>query len=110
MEIEYYLALEPYLLYRGMRVKVKTLATLHTITGGLIHEITLNDEANVNDVIKKLIEMYPKLKNELLNDKGRLKENYKVLINGREITHLSGLETKVSDGDIIAIFPPVAGG
>jgi MoaD family protein len=34
-----------------------------------------------------------------------------ILINGRHVSHLpGGLDTLLTDGDQVAIFPPVAGG
>jgi len=33
-----------------------------------------------------------------------------VLKNGRNIHFLNGLETPLSEGDVIALFPPAAGG
>jgi molybdopterin synthase sulfur carrier subunit len=33
-----------------------------------------------------------------------------VLVNGRSINLLEGLKTLLKDGDVVAIFPPVAGG
>jgi len=33
-----------------------------------------------------------------------------ILVNGHNILHLKGLETKVNDGDQIALFPPGGGG
>lgn len=33
-----------------------------------------------------------------------------ILVNRRNIHHLDGLQTPVSDGDIVAMFPPGAGG
>ena len=93
-----------------MIIRVKTFATLYNITGKVSHEIRLEKDSTVREVIDKLIQIYPKLKDEILDDNGLLKENYRVLVNGREISHLSGLDTEVKDGDTIAIFPPVAGG
>ncbi|MGC9104615.1 MAG: MoaD/ThiS family protein [Candidatus Methanodesulfokora sp.] len=37
-------------------------------------------------------------------------ENFTILLNGRNIRTLSGLETSVLDGDVIDIFPPAGGG
>jgi molybdopterin converting factor small subunit len=34
----------------------------------------------------------------------------KVLLNGRSVEYLSGMETPVADDDVIALFPPVGGG
>ena len=33
-----------------------------------------------------------------------------LIVNGREITYLDGLETRLRDGDVVAFIPPVAGG
>ncbi|MDH5419483.1 MAG: MoaD/ThiS family protein, partial [Candidatus Bathyarchaeota archaeon] len=33
-----------------------------------------------------------------------------ILINGRGIKALQGFETKLKEGDTVAIFPPVGGG
>jgi molybdopterin synthase sulfur carrier subunit len=33
-----------------------------------------------------------------------------VLVNGRHIVHLAGLETALTEEDVVAIFPLVAGG
>jgi molybdopterin converting factor small subunit len=38
------------------------------------------------------------------------RSNSLVLINGREISVLSGLETKLSDGDEVVFIPVVHGG
>jgi len=40
----------------------------------------------------------------------KVKEMVKILVNGRDVRELRGLETELSDGDCISIFPPVAGG
>jgi len=33
-----------------------------------------------------------------------------ILQNGRNIQFVDGLESELADGDVVAIFPPVAGG
>lgn len=32
------------------------------------------------------------------------------LVNGRDITHLQGLDTPVGKDDVISLFPPIGGG
>jgi len=40
----------------------------------------------------------------------KLRETVNVLVNGHGINLLSGIDTKLKDGDVVAIFPPVSGG
>jgi molybdopterin converting factor small subunit len=41
---------------------------------------------------------------------GELKEFINIFINGRNIAFLDNMGTLLVDGDVIALFPPVAGG
>ncbi len=41
---------------------------------------------------------------------GRMNEHIAAFVNSREIRSLEGLDTKLKDGDIITILPPMAGG
>jgi molybdopterin synthase sulfur carrier subunit len=37
-------------------------------------------------------------------------ERLLIIVNGRQIHHLQGLDTPLADGDMIAIMPPLLGG
>ena len=42
---------------------------------------------------------------------GQLEGNLVVLVNGRHCSHLpDGIDTRLGDGDEVAVFPPIAGG
>jgi len=41
---------------------------------------------------------------------GEVKSFLQFLINGRSASALDGLDTKLEDGDVLAIIPPVGGG
>jgi molybdopterin synthase sulfur carrier subunit len=66
--------------------------------------------------VKELIdfiakEYNPKFKEQIINPKtGKVHAFYKILVNGRDIEFLNGLETKLKEGDTVTIFPPVGGG
>lgn len=47
---------------------------------------------------------------KLLNELGAPHAGTIILVNRKNILHLQGLQTPVDDGDILAFFPPGAGG
>jgi len=46
----------------------------------------------------------------VFDEKGNVRSHLLFLVNGRSIALLKGLNTKLRDGDEIAILPPVGGG
>lgn len=50
------------------------------------------------------------LKQELFDSENKIKTRYTVLVNGRNIASLSGLETKLKTEDVVSILPIVEGG
>lgn len=41
---------------------------------------------------------------------GRVNEHIAVFVNAREARSLQGLDTRLKDGDVVTILPPMAGG
>lgn len=65
----------------------------------------------VNDLLQQLCkERGAQFRNALFDEKGNLRSYIKLLVNGRGLHLLQGLETILAEGDVIAVFPPVAGG
>lgn len=50
------------------------------------------------------------LQEALFEPSGMLRDYVNVLKNGRNIAFLEGLSTVLADSDVIALFPPAAGG
>ena len=42
--------------------------------------------------------------------RSRSPESFVVMVNGRNVGQLSGLATRLADGDEVSMFPPVSGG
>jgi sulfur-carrier protein len=90
-------------------MQVKVFANLREICGGVTVEVLPYGD-RVIDVLDRMIEMYPDLHDEIFTEEKTLKPFVHVYINGRNIVHSDGLETKVKETDQFALFPPVAGG
>jgi sulfur-carrier protein len=88
---------------------VRVFANLRQICGGVGVEVNPEGQ-RVIDVLDKMVEMFPDLKDEIFTAEKQLLPFVHVFINGRNIIHLDGLETTVKETDQIALFPPVAGG
>jgi molybdopterin synthase sulfur carrier subunit len=93
-----------------VKLRVKFLASLSELTGVLKTEVEVPDGVTVRRLIDILTERYVKLREELLDERGDLKPMYNILVNGRAIEWLGGLETQLKDGDEVVFIPPAAGG
>lgn len=90
-------------------MQVKVFANLRQICGGVTVDVQ-PDGDRVIDVLDKMISMFPDLQAEIFTAEKELLPFVQVYINGRNIVHSEGLETKVDQKDQFALFPPVAGG
>jgi molybdopterin synthase sulfur carrier subunit len=70
----------------------------------------LVEGSTVNALVSIIVERYPSLTNLVYNDEGVFREYLEVAVNQTDIIGLNGLETALSDGDIVLIMPPIGGG
>jgi MoaD family protein len=71
------------------------------------------DKITIRELLRMLCEEFGEdLKQELFNHKtDEVHDMLKILVNGRHYTTLSNrLETQLQNNDVIALFPPIAGG
>ena len=93
-----------------MKVTVKFYSYLRDLIGKkTMIELDLDEGAIISQLLNKLF-LDPQIKEALLDENQELKSDITLLKNGREITFLDGIETKLEAGDEISIFPLVAGG
>ncbi len=88
-----------------MKVVVKVFAVLRDLLGWKERVFELDEEASLIDLIRRIDGL-----KELILEGGELHPDYRVFINGRYIGFLDGLSTRLFEGDVVAIFPAMAGG
>jgi molybdopterin synthase sulfur carrier subunit len=94
-----------------MKVEVKFFTSLREITGKKTDEIQLNKTITIEELLTLLSEKYGKNFHEYIyNKKGKVQGFLSFLVNGKNINALEGFNTKLKQGDTIAILPPVGGG
>jgi molybdopterin synthase sulfur carrier subunit len=64
----------------------------------------------VRNVLHKVSAELPALQEKILDEDGELQSAISVLVNGRSIRFLEGLDSIVQEGDAFALFPAVGGG
>jgi molybdopterin synthase sulfur carrier subunit len=89
-----------------VQVKIPTVLRKHTdgqaaveASGGTIREL-------VEDISAR----FPEFRQKVLSDDGALHRFINVYANDEDVRYLDGLDTRVSDGDVVSILPAVAGG
>lgn len=88
-------------------VTVRLFARLREAAG--TSEIALQAQ-DIRGLLDALVAKAPSVGSELLEADGRLRQAVTVMVNGRNIEFLGGLDTPLRGGDTVAVFPVVAGG
>ncbi len=92
-------------------VIVKFFASFRELTGE--PKTTVEGVRTVGELLDHLSAKYgQKFVQSVFEDpeSRRLRSTVNILVNGRSIVLMEGLETKLSDSDSVAIFPPISGG
>jgi molybdopterin synthase sulfur carrier subunit len=89
-----------------MVVTVKFMGSLRSLAGKGKLAMELGKMASLMEVMKRMAEESPKLKPALANSKAGML----ILVNGKEVSVLNGLETMLKDGDEVVFVPVIHGG
>jgi molybdopterin synthase sulfur carrier subunit len=91
-------------------MEIKVYATLRDVVGA--PSIYLDDQPDmtVGQILEAMCAQYPALRSKLSLGTKELHSAVHILINGRDMRYLNGLETVVTFKDVVRIFPPVGGG
>jgi molybdopterin synthase sulfur carrier subunit len=97
-----------------LEVKVRFFTNLKEIVNKREETLTFTEDEKitVDLVLKMLAKKYGNPFMDYVYDgqTGQPKNFFQFLVNGNSTSTLSGLETELKDGDVLAILPPVGGG
>ena len=92
-----------------MKIHVKSFAYFRDILGNDL-DVDLVQGSTVEDLLRNLICTHRKLRLAIFDDAGEIRANVIFMKNKKNIDYIDGLRTVLTDGDEIAILPPVSGG
>ena len=94
-----------------MPITLKFLGALRHASGKDLLSLECRDGVSVLDLIKAASKGKASLRRNILDEQFQTPKSHAlILVNGREISVLDGLATKVKDGDEVVFIPVVHGG
>jgi molybdopterin synthase sulfur carrier subunit len=94
-----------------MAITAKFLGVLRHISGAGELALTVKGAISIKELMREIVREMPSLKSSLSGQRLEdLRSRSLILVNGREISVLNGLESKLKDGDGIVFVPVVHGG
>src|SRR5262245_58300791 len=91
-----------------MSLKVVIPTPLRKHTGGA--EVVEVDAGTVKEVIDRLENKFPGIRNSVCDESGGLRRFINVYVDGEDVRFLQNLSTPAKDGSEIAIVPAISGG
>ncbi|MCW4018397.1 MAG: MoaD/ThiS family protein [Candidatus Bathyarchaeota archaeon] len=94
-----------------MAVTLKFLGALRHASGEDNVRVHCEREVTILELVDKVTKRMPALRSNILDEQLETpKPNALILVNGKEISVLNGLDTQVEDGDEVVFVPVVHGG
>jgi MoaD family protein len=94
-----------------MTLTIKFIGALRHLSGKTQFTISLHERVSLKELLSKLSQEMPQLEKAFSDQEfDDSRSSSLMLVNGREISVLNGLETKLNDGDEIVFVPVVHGG
>ena len=95
-----------------MKVRVRYFTTLRELAGFSEEELEVGDVSTLTDLVRRIAEKYGEEASSYLyvDETGNIDPTMQFLVNGVSIRSLQGFKTRLADGDIVAVIPPIGGG
>jgi molybdopterin synthase sulfur carrier subunit len=94
-----------------MHMKVNFYATLRLMAGAKTIDFSVNDGVTAQELLDAILDRFPAMRKELLDENGHLFGHVHFFINGRDVQFLEGnMDRRITPEDVINVFPAVGGG
>ena len=94
-----------------MKIQVRFIATLRHLLGVKSVDLEIPRPMKLLEVLNLLAEKHgEKFRKAIFDENGKVKSEFLILVNDVEISVLNGLNTEISDGDVITLLPTIHGG
>jgi molybdopterin synthase sulfur carrier subunit len=91
-------------------MQVRLFGTLRLFAGVKAIEVQTKPGDTVRSLLGKVTTQCPPLREKVFDEEANLRNSIHVLVNGRSIRYLDGLDGPVQESDRVALFPAVGGG
>ncbi len=92
-------------------MKIHFYATLRQIAGQKTIEFDLPDDVTLRQVLAAILERFPPMVRELVDENGELYPHVHMFVNGRDAPYLANrMDTLIKPNDKVDMFPAVGGG
>jgi molybdopterin synthase sulfur carrier subunit len=92
-------------------MRVHFFATLRDIAGGKVVEFPVEEGVTAEHLLGAIVERFPLMRKELLDQDGKMYGHVHFFINGRDVQFLDrGFQTHIMPDDTVNVFPAVGGG
>lgn len=92
-----------------MKVKISYFGHIREKAGYKSDAEEIEEGLPLGDLLEPLCKRR-NVHHEVFGESDQIQESVNILVNGRNIRFLQGLDTPLRDGDSISIFPPTGGG
>ena len=94
-----------------MEVEVKYYAMLREASGRKREVFRLPEGSSVGDLLGVIVDGYGEpFSRYVFDSEGRVRDFLSFMLNGINVNSLEGLDTRLGEGDVLAMLPPIGGG
>lgn len=93
-----------------MRVEIHVLFPFRAEIGGGPLALDIPREADIMTVVAVLVEQHPPLRRRIYGPNGRIGRHISALVNGASVQFKQGFATRLCEGDVVTLLPPLGGG